>query len=1768
MAAPPPLPLAFSEALNVSVAWLAVALVLISTCAATVENWTIMHGLSRLLLTLAFFLSLLLQLQSLGVPETSIKHGSTTMESDRWIVSVEPSQLTLIDLHNGATATRKPMQAEAALMHPHRNILALRSQQMVQIFDMDVKTKLKAYQMPAAVVYWKWTSATNLAMVTATSVFHWALDGAGEPQKVFERHASLGPNVQIINYRVSPDGKWAVLGGISAKPGGGVNGNMMLYAFEKNISQPLEGHAAAFAMLNLPGREPAQVICFHEHKTNGEPPKFHVKEVGRDPSRGPPFNVQPPNIPIAADAAADFPVSMNIDAKNEIAIMLTKMGYAFMFDLRTGKTMFRHRFTNDTVFVTCTQESTGALFGITVRSGKVLRLQLNGQALVPYIMTTLRDVDLALKVAGRLNLPGAENLFTQEFERLMSQGQFEAAARIVAASGRALRTPATTARFQQIPPVPGQRYPVMQYFSVLLESGKLTEQESIDLAKAAIQQSGTPPLEKWLKDDKLTSSEMLGDIIMPHDAGMALSIFLRAECHAKAIQCFVQRGEYDKIVPYSTSVGFKMDYSQLLNQLLFSNPGGALDLAKGLVSAEGGPLIDIQATAEAFLSSNRVQETTAFLLEALKDNKPEHAYLQTKLLEINLIGGAPQVADAIMQQGILTHYDRPHIGKLCEKAQMWQRAAEHYTEIADIKRVFKNCHQMQPEFVVDFFGKLNREQSISLLKDMISKGQQNMQMCVEVAKKYHEELGSGELVQVFEGARATEAMYYFLGAVVNVSEDPFVHFKYIQASCQLGQFKEAERICRDSNVYNPDEVKDYLKNAKLQDPRPLIHVCDRHGFEDELTEYLYLNSLVSFIEVYVGKVAPTKTPKVVGKLFDLGANEDFIKKILMTVGTACPVDEMVEVAETRNRLRLLQVWLEARVATGSTEPGTHNALGKIYITLNKDPKSFLLNNMFYDPKVLGLFCESLDPQLAFVAYKKGAGECDDQLIKVCHDHGLYRDLAKYLVERQDLELWGKVLNKEEGKEEDDPQRRQLIDQVVEWALPESTNADEVSCTVKAFMAADLPSELINLLERIVLQGSDFSENKNLQNLLILTAIRADPTRVAGYVDQLDNFDAKDIALICVSEQYMLYEEGYTIYVKFSKPELTADKDEQVEMQVLAMGVLVDCMKDLDRGKTYAVQCEEKPVWSKLGKAQLEGKFCADAIESFINAEDPSEYVMVCAEANEAEIWTELIPYLKMARKTMQENVVDTELIYAYAKTNNLTELEQFVSGPNVSNIQNIGDRCFSEGLYQAAKLLFISINNNSKLALCHIHLEEYREAVDAAKKANNVSTWKAVCFACLRASEFRLAATCGLEVIKYPDHLDEVVTYYSDLGYFDHLISLFEQGIGLEDAHIGIFTELGILYTKHVPEKVMDHCKVFFSKINVSKLVRACERARLYKPTVYLYMQDKQHDNAVKTMMERANAWDNDLFLDSVPKVRNQELIYKAVGHYLTIHPTLFTRLMEVLEEVADHSRVVNQLRRTGDWALQLGQPYMKSVQKYNVTAVNEALNELYVEEEDYEALRKSIDGFNSFNMIALASKLATHELLEFRRISAYLYRRNKKYSQSIELSKNDHMWKDCIDTANESEDAEIVEGLLRFFCETSEKECFAACLYTCFSHISPDVALELGWLNGYHNFVMPFFIQTFRQTHIRLKELESRTAPPKETDIQNEIAGTYGNLGGFGNTLMLMNEPSFMPPGMGGMGMGPDMSGFGAPMMNGGGAGMMPNGGMPMGMNGMMPQM
>jgi len=90
---------------------------------------------------------------------------------------------------------------------------------------------------------------------------------------------------------------------------------------------------------------------------------------------------------------------------------------------------------------------------------------------------------------------------------------------------------------------------------------------------------------------------------------------------------------------------------------------------------------------------------------------------------------------------------------------------------------------------------------------------------------------------------------------------------------------------------------------------------------------------------------------------------------------------------------------------------------------------------------------------------------------VCNENSLFKSEARYLVRRRDPELWATILV------ETNEFRSQLIDQVVQTALSETQDPEEISITVKAFMTADLPNELIELLEKIVLDNSMFSDHR-------------------------------------------------------------------------------------------------------------------------------------------------------------------------------------------------------------------------------------------------------------------------------------------------------------------------------------------------------------------------------------------------------------------------------------------------------------------------------------------------------------------------------------------------------------------------------------------------------------------------------------------------------------------------------------------------------------------
>uniref|UniRef100_A0A673ADK7 Clathrin heavy chain n=1 Tax=Sphaeramia orbicularis TaxID=375764 RepID=A0A673ADK7_9TELE len=1493
-------------------------------------------------------------LQNLGVNPANIGFSYLTMESDKFICVREKvgeqNQVVIVDMSDPTNPIRRPISADSAIMNPASKVIALKAAKTLQIFNIEMKSKMKAHTMTEEVMFWKWISVNTVALVTDTAVYHWSMEGDSQPAKVFDRHASL-VGCQIINYRTDDQQKWLLLIGISAQQNR-VVGAMQLYSVDRKVSQPIEGHAAAFGEFKVEGNaKPSTLFCFAVRSQAGG--KLHIIEVGQPAAGNQPFAKKAVDVFFPPEAQTDFPVAMQIGNKHGVIYLITKYGYIHLYDLESGVCIYMNRISAETIFVTSPHEASSGIIGVN-KKGQVLSVCVEEENIVNYATNVLQNPDLALRMAVRSNLAGAEELFARKFNTLFAQGSYSEAAKVAASAPKGiLRTAETIRKFQSVPAQPGQASPLLQYFGILLDQGQLNKFESLELCRPVLQQGRKQLLEKWLKEDKLECSEELGDLVKASDPTLALSVYLRANVPNKVIQCFAETSQFQKIVLYAKKVGYTPDWVFLLRNVMRVNPDQGLQFAQMLVQDEE-PLANINQIVDVFMEGSLIQQCTSFLLDALKNNRPAEGHLQTRLLEMNLIH-APQVADAILGNQMFTHYDRAHVAQLCEKAGLLQRALEHYTDLYDIKRAVVHTHLLNPEWLVNFFGSLSVEDSLECLRAMLSANiRQNLQLCVQVASKYHEQLGTQALVELFESFKSYEGLFYFLGSIVNFSQEPDVHFKYIQAACKTGQIKEVERICRESNCYDPERVKNFLKEAKLTDQLPLIIVCDRFDFVHDLVLYLYRNNLQKYIEIYVQKVNPSRLPVVIGGLLDVDCAEDVIKNLIMVVRGQFSTDELVEEVEKRNRLKLLLPWLESRIHEGCEEPATHNALAKIYIDSNNTPERFLKENPFYDSAVVGRYCEKRDPHLACVAYE-----------------------------------------------------RELIIQ------------DEHRYTIKA-----------------------------------------DRTRVMEYINRLDNYDAPDIANIAISNE--LFEEAFAIFKKF-------------DVNTSAIQVLIEHIGNLDRAYEFAERCNEPAVWSQLARAQLHRDLVKEAIDSYIKAVDPSAYMEVVNAASNNNNWEDLVKFLQMARKKARESYVETELIFALAKTNRLAELEEFVSGPNNAHIQQVGDRCYEEGMYEAAKLLYNNVSNFARLASTLVNLGEYQAAVDSARKANSTRTWKEVCFACVDGEEFRLAQICGLHIVIHADELEDLISYYQDRGYFEELIALLEAALGLERAHMGMFTELAILYSKFKPQKMREHLELFWSRVNIPKVLRAAEQSHLWAELVFLYDKYEEYDNAVITMMSHpTDAWKEGQFKDIIAKVANVELYYKSLTFYLDYKPLLLNDLLTILSPRLDHSRAVTFFTKVNQ--LKLVKPYLRSVQNHNNKSVNEALNNLLTEEEDFQGLRTSIDAYDNFDTIGLAQRLEKHELIEFRRIAAYLYKGNNRWRQSVELCKKDKLYKDAMLYAAESKDAELAETLLQWFLEEGRKECFAACLFASYDLLHPDVVLELAWRHNIMDFAMPYFIQVMRE--------------------------------------------------------------------------------------------
>ena len=1617
-----------------------------------------------------------------GLSSGALTYKNLDLGGTEMAVVMDPEQgcVLLVDLLT-RTDTRLPIkEADSSSSQPQENLLAVRTAQQMQLYNLESKTRVQSVSAPDPIVYWRWIRPRAMVVVTTSAVYHW--DTANESQplaKVFDRAQEIA-DCAILSYAVDDGMKWHALLAVVRDAEGQLCGKAQLYSVEKQASKVIEGHQASFRKLTAQDGVVSNILCVASN--SGQGGRLLIMEVPTAEKQATTFERKV--VPVSFASTQDFPIVTHLSTRMGLIFVVSRDGTFHAFDVYSGAPVFSEQVSNQTVFK-CTFNESDEL--VLVNSGgTIYRVNIDERALVTHLQAQVGNTDLALRVAVSAGLPGAtqmlENKVRGQLQTLDVEGAIDT---VIKAPNKALRTQEMIQIFTQA----GQQHPNLQpppvstYYKAMIAHGGLTQVESVAFAMTVLPRGGLQVFKNFMEEKKITESEELGDVISTHDRETALKIYHRCECPSKVLQTLVAMGDLSKVSAYCEKVNYVPEWGSILKGCIETDPDVAVTMGVMVHNLPNHGNVNPSDVVEHFLRNQSVKQLTLYLLDILKGDREEDRTLQTKLLEINIKHSPPQVAEQIFSQGVLSHYDDYAIAALCEKAQMYSRAVEHYGRaeaksdhavsfMNEIKRCIPHLKGYGPDWYVEFFGTLNEVDGMEFIKELMEvNSEQNAKICVQLAAKYHTLLGTEPLINLFLKHRNFEALSYFLGSILQGSSDPDVHFRYLEASYHLGNLKEVERMTRESNFYDAERTKNFLMDQKLQDLWPLINVCEKHELYDAMVKYLYETGNMQYLEEFVQKKHPIKTPFIIGALMDCNCSEDYIRSLLTSVGSLCPSEALIAEVEQRHRLGLLQSWLEDRVQEKSSESVIHTALAKLYIDQGK-ALDFLENNEHYDARLIGKYSENRDPALALIAYRRA--NSDKDLIRLCRSHGMFKQLARHLVQKKDSDLWKVALIEEIN-------RKYLVDAVVQTAFPETNSPEEISTAVKAFIQADLPEELAALLEKIVLHGSkEFRANKYLQNLLMITAIKAAQDKAMDYATRLENYDVQEIA--AAAKQAGLFDVAFTAYKKFQL------YDEAVE-------VLLHDMNSLTRAVEFAEWCDRTEVWTLVGAAWLKKGDITEAVQSFIRAKDPHFAQEVAEVASRQNKHEDLVKYLHMARSESKHGdaKIDTELAYALARVGNMMELEEFVSSAHKANLVHVADKCYTEEMFDAARILYQACSHFPRLASTLCHLQNFAAAVEAAQRANNVEVWKKVNRACIENSELQLAKVCALAMVQHADELEGLIAYYETHGYYQDVIHLLQAAATSSVAHIGIFTELAVLYAKYSPENLIEHIRLYNKRMNMHKVVASCKKYQLWVEMCALYQCNNDFEGAASVVLEHsAVAWEHIGFTELLNKVDSTAVLYEAVIFYIRYHPDLVNELLLSIGSRLDTERVVNEVTRLGH--LPLIKPFLLSVQSRNIQKVNEALQDMWIEEEDPQSLCDAVAKHTNFDILRLGHRLENHPHVSFRRTAAILFRRTGRFRHAIDVQKKDRLHSDAMETAAESADKTLVEDLLRWVVCEDLPDCFSACLATCYEWVEPDVALELAWRSNMQDFVMPYMITCLHEYGSRMRQLEAQLAEQKKT--------------------------------------------------------------------------
>ena len=363
----------------------------------------------------------------------------------------------------------------------------------------------------------------------------------------------------------------------------------------------------------------------------------------------------------------------------------------------------------------------------------------------------------------------------------------------------------------------------------------------------------------------------------------------------------------------------------------------------------------------------------------------------------------------------------------------------------------------------------------------------------------------------------------------------------------------------------------------------------------------------------------------------------------------------------------------------------------VQLNLKKQAASFLTDVLTTDKEddsilqtcLLEIYLE-ISPNLA-----------KDLFTRNCFSYYDYKRISSICIEKQSQEIWSSVIlpNNKNSKH--------VVDAIISIICD---YPDQIFQTVKFFIDAQIPSYLLNIVEKTVFEFPPFQHNTSLQNLLICTAIKSERERVMKYVTQFNDYTSDKISQLLIESN--LFDEAIAVYKKFGQ-------------NIEAVRIMINNKNDIKQAADFARICDDPNIWDLVNKAQKNSNTKTPSVVDPLKIHDPQKI-----EQNILQYFIDIVENKKLNdgqlldifKSTIIENKL--KLIEKWnvsnSKPQDLSDSQNSFKILDINDIQNL---IKIESIGRGATSEVFKISNGQFLAMKVLSLEDDEESSESSSFA-------------------------------------------------------------------------------------------------------------------------------------------------------------------------------------------------------------------------------------------------------------------------------------------------------------------------------------------------------------------------------------------------------------------------------------------------------------------